>query len=150
MFIRPNPLFKVLLASTLVLGLLGQSACSLKFPRLHRVTIQQGNVITQDMINKLKPGMSRSQVAFVMGEPIMKNPFDEDRWNYIYTLNLPGYYSDRRHVSLYFHDGILAYMTGDIAPQTESQIEAAKAAAAQAKADAEAAAKARAAAAAKS
>ena len=113
-----------LAAVALVLLMLGQAAC--QFPRLYRVTIQQGNVITQEMINKLRPGMTRSQVAFVMGDPILKNTFDENKWDYIYTIDLPGYYQEQRHVSLFFTGDVLAYMTGDIAPQTEAQIEEAK------------------------
>ena len=64
----------------------------LKLPRLYRVTVQQGNVITQNMIDQLKPGMTRRQVAYIMGEPVLRNTFNEDRWDYIYTIYLPGYY----------------------------------------------------------
>ena len=44
---------------------------SFKMPRVHKITVQQGNVITQEMIDRLKPGMTREQVAFVMGEPVV-------------------------------------------------------------------------------
>ena len=68
----------------LVCAALLLSACSmprLGLPRVHKVTVQQGNVITQEMIDKLKPGMSRSQVAYIMGEPVFRNPFNDDRWD---------------------------------------------------------------------
>jgi outer membrane protein assembly factor BamE len=90
------------------------AGCNL--PRVHKVTVQQGNVITQEMIDKLKPGMTRSQVAFVMGEPIFRNSFDDDRWDYVYTLEVPGYYQEEKKVSLYFDRDVLAYFTGDYAP----------------------------------
>jgi outer membrane protein assembly factor BamE len=95
------------------------TACSmprLGLPRVHKVTVQQGNVINQDMIDKLKPGMSRSQVAYIMGEPVFRNPFNDDRWDYIYTIEVPGYYDDQKRVSLYFENNVLAYFTGDFAP----------------------------------
>ena len=60
--------------------LMGLSACELKVPRVHKVSVQQGNVITQEMIDRLKPGMTRSQVAYVMGEPVIENTFNPDRW----------------------------------------------------------------------
>lgn len=100
--------------SLTTLCLLVAGGCSL--PRVHKVTVQQGNVITQDMIDRLKPGMTRSQVAYVMGEPVFRNSFDEDRWDYIYTLEIPGYYDEKKRVSLYFENDVLAYFTGDYAP----------------------------------
>ncbi len=99
------------------LCLLTLAACSVPgLPRVHKVTVQQGNVITQDMIDRLKPGMTRSQVAYLMGEPVYRNPFNDDRWDYIYTLEIPGYFETQQQVSLYFEDGVLAYFTGDYAP----------------------------------
>lgn len=115
------------------------SGCSLKRPRLprvHKITVQQGNVITQDMIDKLKPGMSRSQVAFIMGDPVMRNSFNDDRWDYIYSVELPGVFSTTQGVSLFFVDDELAYFTGDLVPkrlgpnaETSASVEASGAAA---------------------
>src|SRR5690606_664321 len=75
-------------------------------------------VITQEMIDRLKPGMTRSQVAYVMGEPVLRHAFEQDRWDYIYTLQIPGYYNDQKRVSLYFENDVLAYFTGDYAPSS--------------------------------
>lgn len=95
------------------------SGCSLKRPRLprvHKLTVQQGNVINQDMIDKLKPGMTRSQVAFIMGEPVMRDSFNDNRWDYVYSIELPGVFSTTQTVSLFFVDEQLAYFTGDMVP----------------------------------
>ena len=92
-------------------------------PRLYRITVQQGNVITQEMVDQLKPGMTRSQVAFIMGEPILRNTFSEDRWDYVYTVLLPGYFEQDVRLSLFFENDVLAYFTGDYAP-TANQSEA--------------------------
>lgn len=109
--------------SVLLLGclVLATAACSFSLPRVHKVTVQQGNVITQEMIDRLKPGMTRSQVAFVMGEPVVRNAFNEERWDYIYSLQIPGYYNERKRVSVYFEDGVLAYFTGDYAPTSAKE-----------------------------
>ncbi len=135
---RLNIAARIAIASLLLLTLAAQSGC--QFPRLYRITVQQGNVITQEMINQLKPGMTRSQVAFVMGDPVLKNTFDENKWDYIYTVDLPGYYNEQKRVTLFFTGDVLAYMTGDLAPQTEAEIEAAKQKAEAAEAAAKAAA----------
>ena len=110
-----------LLASTLILSLLLAAGCSFRapkfgLPRVHKITVQQGNVITQDMIDQLKPGMTRSQVAYVMGEPVFRNSFDDNRWDYVYTVEVPGIFQDERRVSLYFENDLLAYFTGDYSP----------------------------------
>ncbi|MEM7100870.1 MAG: outer membrane protein assembly factor BamE [Pseudomonadota bacterium] len=108
------------IATLSILALL-TSGCSiglpkLKIPRVHKVTVQQGNVLTQEMIDRLKPGMTRNQVAYIMGEPVIQSTFDENRWDYIYNLEIPGYVSQNIHVTLYFENEVLAYFTGDLAP----------------------------------
>lgn len=53
---------------------------------VYKVEVQQGNVISQDMIDKLKPGMTRSQVRFVLGTPLVTDSFHPNRWDYYYYL----------------------------------------------------------------
>ena len=89
-------------------------ACSL--PRVYRLSVQQGNVITQEMVDGIKPGMTHEQVAYIMGQPVIRNPFDEERWDYVYTLRVPGYVNERAKMSLFFTDGELTHFTGDFKP----------------------------------
>jgi DNA repair protein RecN (Recombination protein N) len=108
----------------------GLAACTMPrvgLPRVHKVAVQQGNVITQDMVNRLRPGMTRSQVAYVMGEPVFRNAFNDDRWDYLYTLDIPGYYQEQKRMSLYFENDVLAYFTGDYAPSSATASAAAPA-----------------------
>ena len=98
-------------------------ATSCALPRVYKVTVQQGNVITQQMVDSLKPGMTREQVAYVMGEPVIKNPFDQDRWDYVYTLRVPGVVNDHMRMSLFFTDGLLSHFVGDLAP-SDQQVQA--------------------------
>ena len=93
-----------------------QTGCS-----LYRVTVQQGNVITQEMVDDLKPGMTREQVAYIMGEPVVRNPFNEDQWDYVYTLEVPGRVERQRKLSLFFSNGMLERLTGDFKPETDSE-----------------------------
>ena len=88
---------------------------------VHRVAIQQGNIITQAMVDQLKPGITREQVAYIMGEPVLRNTFDDDRWDYIYTVEMPNIYNSRMLVSLFFENDVLMYITGDMAPSSATK-----------------------------
>ena len=85
---------------------------------MHRVTVQQGNVITQEMVDQLSPGMTREQVAFVMGEPVIRNPFNADRWDYVYSMHIPGTPTAIVRMSLFFSGDELSHLTGDFAPKS--------------------------------
>ena len=100
-------------------------SCSL--PRVYRLSVQQGNVITQEMIDGLKPGMTREQVAFVMGQPVIRNPFDDSRWDYVYTLRVPGFVNETVKMSLFFTDDVLTHFTGDFKPSDAAGEDAADA-----------------------
>lgn len=97
-----------------VLTLALVSGCG--WPRVHRVIVQQGNVISQQMIDQLRPGMTRSQVAYIMGEPVVRNTFNDDRWDYVYMLENPGRYEVNSSVSLFFYNDKLSHFAGDLVP----------------------------------
>lgn len=82
-----NQLFSLLnsniLKVTLVLTTLAITACS--FPGVYKINVQQGNIVTQQMLDELRPGMTKRQVHFVLGTPIAKNIFSHDYESYIYT-----------------------------------------------------------------
>jgi len=80
------------------------------------VDIQQGNVIEQSMINKLEPGMTKSKVRFIMGTPLLVDPFHSNRWEYIYSIEPGGGERAQRHISLFFKDDKLTHLEGDIKP----------------------------------
>lgn len=69
---------------------------------MHVVDIQQGTIITPEMVAQLKPGMTRSQVRFVMGTPTIGDPFHQSRWDYIYTLDPYRGPKERYRVTLFF------------------------------------------------
>ena len=68
----------------------------------HKLEIQQGNIITPEMLEKLKPGMSQNQVRFVLGSPQLTDPFHANRWDYLYSLRQDGEETERKHLILYF------------------------------------------------
>jgi outer membrane protein assembly factor BamE len=93
-------------------GLLG-AICLLATACMHVPEIQQGTIITPEMVDQLKPGMTRNQVKFVMGTPTITNPFRQNRWDYIYTLNRDGVEVQRRHLALFFEGDKLVEIADD-------------------------------------
>jgi outer membrane protein assembly factor BamE len=84
--------------------------------RPYRMDIQQGNVVTQEMVAKLKPGMTRQQVRFVMGTPPIADAFHQDRWDYVYYLNRGGQLVEHRRLILLFEGDTLKRIEGDVVP----------------------------------
>lgn len=92
-------------------------------PFTYRQDIHQGNVVTQEMVDQLRPGMTQRQVAYVMGAPLLIDPFHEERWDYLYS-NQPG--NDvrvQKNVTLIFKGDQLAQLQGDFRPGTLPSIE---------------------------
>jgi outer membrane protein assembly factor BamE len=77
--------------------------------------IQQGNYITQEMVAQLKPGLTRDQVRFVLGTPLVSDIFHEERWDYVF-LRQPANSGEieYRRIAVFFEDGKLKRVEGDI------------------------------------
>lgn len=75
----------------------------------YKTEIQQGNVITQEMMDKLRAGMTKSQVRFVLGTPLIADPFHTDRWDYLYlykkNVNAP---AETRQITVIFNGDTLS------------------------------------------
>ena len=81
---------------------------------VYKVEVQQGNVVTQEMIDKLKPGMTPSQVRFVMGTPLIVDPFHQDRWDYYYYLRRSNETSgESQRVTVVFKKELLIAVQGN-------------------------------------
>jgi outer membrane protein assembly factor BamE len=98
----------------------------LEFPGVYKIQIQQGNIITQDMIDQLQPGMSKRQVRYVMGNPLIQDTFNPDRWDYLYTLTDAADNLTKERVSIYFADDKLTSFNGDYRPTSVSTAESTK------------------------
>ncbi|NCF44764.1 MAG: outer membrane protein assembly factor BamE [Proteobacteria bacterium] len=88
----------------------------LKVPRVYKLSVQQGNVITQEMVDRLEPGMSRNQVEYVMGRPVLQDPFNQDEWVYLYSLEVPDLFTQAFKMVLTFDDDTLVTIAGDYVP----------------------------------
>jgi len=80
----------------------------------YKIDIQQGNVVTQEMVDKLKAGLTRSQVRFVLGSPLVTDMFHSDRWDYIYLMQRQGKPDERRRLTVIFDGDKLVRLEGDV------------------------------------
>ena len=106
-------------ASALVSGCSSQGpiAKSLELlPFMYVQDIQQGNVVTQEMVNRLRPGMSKNQATFVMGTPMLIDVFHLERWDYYHSIKPGKKKREEMIVSLFFEDERLIRVAGDLRP----------------------------------
>ena len=78
---------------------------SLGFPGVHKIDIQQGNLITDEMIELLRPGLTQSQVQYVMGTPLVVDTFNTSHWDYIYQYRRGDGSFEERKLRVIFDQG---------------------------------------------
>ncbi|MEW5709035.1 MAG: outer membrane protein assembly factor BamE [Pseudomonadota bacterium] len=93
----------------------------------YRMDVQQGNVVTQEMVSRLKPGMTREQVRFILGTPLVADPFHADRWDYVYRLEKRGELVEERKLTVIFEEGRLKRVEGDVVAAPPGEAPAAEA-----------------------
>jgi outer membrane protein assembly factor BamE len=81
--------------------------------KIYKLDVQQGNVIDNKMLMRLKPGMTKKQVRFVLGTPLIQDSFHQDRWDYVYKLMKNEKLVEERHVVVYFKDDQLFDIKGE-------------------------------------
>jgi outer membrane protein assembly factor BamE len=95
------------------------SGCSF-FPGVYRLDIPQGNLITQQMVDQLRPGLSKRQVTFILGTPLLRDTFDQDRWDYIYGFQPGGGTRSQERLTVYFENDQLVRFAGDFQQTPEN------------------------------
>lgn len=98
-------LFALCLAVTL-------SGCGL----LYKQTVQQGNLLEDDQVDALKPGMTKRQVVLVLGTAAVQSPFHDDRWDYVSSYKDEDGKVDLKRLTVYFEDNVLTRIEGDYEP----------------------------------
>ena len=113
---------RTLLVCLTTLGTLGLPGCGYLARGLedngitYRIPIQQGNVLDQDKVNQLQPGMAKRQVRHLMGSPMLVDPFHQDRWDYVYSFRPSRGDTEVRRVALFFQHDQLDRIYGDLRP----------------------------------
>jgi outer membrane protein assembly factor BamE len=99
----------------LLLAMAGCGGWSNPMDRIaHKIDIQQGNAVNQEMLKKLKPGMTPSQVRFILGTPLIVDPFRTNRWDYVYRHEKGGKLLESRRITVIFEDERLKALEGDV------------------------------------
>jgi outer membrane protein assembly factor BamE len=109
----------------LLLVLLSVS-CGTALPTIkpYKLDVQQGNVVTSKMLLQLRPGMTKSQVRFIMGTPLIQDSFHGNRWDYVYQMREGGKLKEQRRVILDFENELLKSVRGDVVPSGTDQSKA--------------------------
>ena len=105
---------------SLLLGSCG-SVTSFAFPGVYRLNIPQGNIVTQEMIDQLRPGLTKRQVNFILGTPLIKDTFDQDRWDYLYSFQPGGGERVQETLTVFFENNQLTHFTGDFEQTPENE-----------------------------
>ena len=103
-----------------LLVLLFITGCSSIPSVLYKLEVQQGNIISQEMVDKLKPNMSKSQVRFILGTALVDDVFHKDRWDYVYRLVQHGNLVEEYKLTVFFEDDKLIRTVGDFSDSLAS------------------------------
>jgi outer membrane protein assembly factor BamE len=88
---------------------------------VYRMDIQQGNYLEGKTVDKLEAGMTRSQVRYLLGTPMVPDLFDKDRWDYLYYFEGRHKKSARRHLVVFFKDDKVTRFDRDNVPESAPQ-----------------------------
>lgn len=101
----------------LAISLLLLTGCQyFQFPGVYKIDIQQGNIVTQEMVDQLKPGMTKRQVRYVMGTPLMEDTFNPNRWDYYYSMAPGKGELVKERITIFFDGDNLSHFQGDYSP----------------------------------
>jgi outer membrane protein assembly factor BamE len=100
-----------------VLGL-ALGGCSV----IYKPDVQQGNLLDTKNVQQLKPGMSKQQVLALLGSPSVTSPFDQNRWDYVATMQKRGGKVQERALTLYFNNDTLVRTEGDFLKETPQEL----------------------------
>ncbi len=114
--VKVHPM-RILLLSLVLACLAGCSSWG--FPGVYRINVEQGNIVTQEMVDQIQPGMTRRQVRFILGTPLLEDSFNRNRWDYIYTLRNGRNTLVETRLTVHFEADTLTHFTSTLVP-TES------------------------------
>jgi len=106
--------YPVILAFPLFLAACSSTPQITSYLTPYRIDVRQGNMVTQDMVAQLKPGLTKDQVRFLLGTPLVVDPFHAERWDYVYRFQPGKGEAQQRRLIVFFEDGKLARVGGDV------------------------------------
>ncbi len=125
MLLQPQmrkPFFYLSLLTSLLL--ISCSSVLNNLPGVYTIPIQQGNIIEQSMIDQLRPGMTKRQVLYIMGSPMLDDVLHKNRWDYMYSDHPSGEERIQHQISLFFDNDQIVGIQGDFRPSAVPVIKA--------------------------
>lgn len=107
---------QILFLSFLNLSLISCSTAVEYLPYVYKIDVNQGNVVDQAMIDQLRPNMTKRQVLYIMGSPMLVDFFHQNRWDYVYSTRKGGDELQQKTVSIFFENDQLKNIQGDFRP----------------------------------
>jgi outer membrane protein assembly factor BamE len=89
---------------------------------VYKLDVNQGNYLSQDMVDKLKEGQTKQQVRLILGTPLITSVFRDNRWDYLYEYRQNGRLQTRRQFTVYFKDDALTRWEGDEMPKSVQEL----------------------------
>ncbi len=74
----------------------------------YRIDVVQGNVVTQEVMALIQPGLGRAQVREILGTPLLADPFHANRWDYVFTIRRQGVADQKRNITVFFENDVVA------------------------------------------
>ncbi|WP_374319280.1 outer membrane protein assembly factor BamE [Aquabacterium sp.] len=82
----------------------------------YKTDVVQGNVVTQEVMAQIQPGLGRVQVRDILGAPLLADVFHQDRWDYVFTIRRQGVEPQKRKVTVYFKNDVVDHFEADALP----------------------------------
>ena len=122
--LRPLAAATIVFAAALAAGCtaIDTYAPTLRSFGVYKLDINQGNYLSQDQVNKLKVGQTKSQVVQLLGTPLIISAFRDTRWDYVYAFTRQGKVLEQRTFTAYFVDNKLARWEGDEMPPSVAEL----------------------------
>ena len=83
---------------------------------IHKIDVQQGNYVTQDLVDKVRNGMTKAEVKQVLGTPLLSDVFHANRWDYYFSSVKGGKAEDRKRLTILFENDKVVSIAGNAQP----------------------------------
>ncbi len=119
------PRLRLRALACIVLGAALAAGCAQRDPNRsglfqpYRTDLPQGNYLTRQSVDRVKEGMTREQVRFLLGTPLLRHVFHPDRWDYVFRYQFPNGTAEQRNVTIVFRDDRVASIDADPLPERE-------------------------------
>lgn len=93
--------------ATLICAITLIAGCSL-FPEAYRIDIPQGNLVTEEKVSQVTVGMNRRQVQHILGSPLLVDTFNQNRWDYFYSVDTKKGTTIEHHITITFKNDVVS------------------------------------------